>query len=329
MADTAAEDGAAATETTSRQQVPKRTGLQMVREELPRSSMQLSHTFGFDAVKRNNIHILDDTTVALSFGNVAAIYTLGPAPDYQIQDTRYIFGESMGGVGCIGVHPSKKFIAVGCCAPPSTLDSGKEAAKSQKAKEEDNASKSDSSAATSTPFKPYILVYEYPSLKLVKTLREGTEQGYSCLAFSGGEGDKLASVGMFPDFLLTTWDWQKERVILRTKAFAQDVYNVSFSPNNDGFLVSSGLAHIRFWAMAKTFTGLKLQGDIGKFGKVELSDVSAYAELPDGKVLSGSEHGSLLLWDGNIIKLEIRRPGDLLPHEGEIQLCVLLRGNEG
>ena len=46
--------------------------------------------------------------------------------------------------------------------------------------------------------------------------------------------------------------------------------------------------------MAKTFTGLKLQGDIGKFGKFDLSDVSAFAECEDGKVLSGSETGQLL-----------------------------------
>lgn len=36
--------------------------------------------------------------------------------------------------------------------------------------------------------------------------------------------------------------------------------------------------------MARTFTGLKLQGSIGKFGNEELSDVSGYADLPDGKV---------------------------------------------
>jgi hypothetical protein len=49
-------------------------------------------------------------------------------------------------------------------------------------------------------------------------------------------------------------------------------------------LTTSGAGHIRFWRMARTFTGLKLQGDIGKFGKVELSDVGDFAELPDGKV---------------------------------------------
>ena len=38
--------------------------------------------------------------------------------------------------------------------------------------------------------------------------------------------------------------------------------------------------------MACTFTGLKLQGSIGKFGNEELSDVSGYADMPDGKVES-------------------------------------------
>ena len=37
--------------------------------------------------------------------------------------------------------------------------------------------------------------------------------------------------------------------------------------------------------MAHTFTGFKLQGDLGKFGKTEISDIEGYAELPDGKVI--------------------------------------------
>lgn len=49
--------------------------------------------------------------------------------------------------------------------------------------------------------------------------------------------------------------------------------------------------------------GLKLQGDIGKFGQVELSDVSTFVELPDGKVLSSTETGEMLLWDGGLIKV--------------------------
>ncbi len=36
--------------------------------------------------------------------------------------------------------------------------------------------------------------------------------------------------------------------------------------------------------MASTFTGLKLQGLIGHFGKTAATDIEGYVELPDGKV---------------------------------------------
>ena len=75
--------------------------------------------------------------------------------------------------------------------------------------------------------------------------------------------------------------------------------------------------------MATTFTGLKLQGDIGKFGKREISDVSGYAEFPDGKVLSGSEWGNLLLWEGDLVKVELCRKGQKPCHNGNIEfVCV-------
>ena len=38
--------------------------------------------------------------------------------------------------------------------------------------------------------------------------------------------------------------------------------------------------------MSHTFTGLKLQGQLGKFGKKEISDIDGYKELPSGKVLA-------------------------------------------
>ncbi len=69
-------------------------------------------------------------------------------------------------------------------------------------------------------------------------------------------------------------------------------------------------------------TGLKLQGQLGKFGNVELSDISAFVELPDGKVLSGTETGELLLWDGGLIKVVLVRPGKRPCHEGQVRVCV-------
>ena len=36
-----------------------------------------------------------------------------------------------------------------------------------------------------------------------------------------------------------------------------------------------------------------------------MSDVVAYYIFPDGKVLSSTEYGKLLLWEGNLIKCEL------------------------
>jgi hypothetical protein len=137
-------------------------------------------------------------------------------------------------------------------------------------------------------------------------LEGGTEKTYGCGRFSP-DGSKLATVGGYPDFWLTVWDWATESIVLRSKAFSQDVFDVTFSNFFEGQLLTSGTGHIRFWKMAETFTGLKLQGDIGRFGQEDLSDIAGYAELPDGKVLSGTESGRMLLWDGALIKAVILR----------------------
>jgi hypothetical protein len=53
---------------------------------------------------------------------------------------------------------------------------------------------------------------------------------------------------------------------LKAKAFAQEVYKVLFSNYNPNMLATSGMGHIKFWKVAETFTGLKLKGEIAKFG---------------------------------------------------------------
>ena len=83
------------------------------------------------------------------------------------------------------------------------------------------------------------------------------------------------------------------------------------------------MGHIKFWRISSTFTGLKLQGAIGKFGASELSDISAFSQLPDGKVLSSTETGNLLVWDGGMIKCEITRKDKKPCHEGRIEVVDL------
>jgi WD40 repeat protein len=163
--------------------------------------------------------------------------------------------------------------------------------------------------------------------QVIKILSGGAERGYGCLNFSAA-GDKLASVSLAPDFMLTVWDWEVEQMGLHSKAFGQDIYKAQFSVDDPRRLTTSGTGHIRFWKMAATFTGLKLQGSIGKFGKIDLSDIDNFVELPDGKVLSGTETGSLLLWEGNFIKCRFTQVGGGLCHAGHITYLELDRAEQ-
>ncbi|XP_029614593.1 cilia- and flagella-associated protein 44 isoform X1 [Salmo trutta] len=210
--------------------------------------------------------------------------------DVRTKEQRYLRSCSGGGIGTIMAHPSNRYFAV--------------------------AEKGD---------QPNIVIYEYPSLRPYRILRGGTGQAYSFVDFNR-EGTLLASVGSAPDYMLTLWEWRHEQVMLRCKAFSQDVYRVTFSPDNPGQLTTSGSGHIKFWKMASTFTGLKLQGLLGRFGKTALTDIEGYVELPDGKVVSGSEWGNMLLWDGGLIKVEICRKGGRTCHAGTIQQFALDEG---
>lgn len=74
--------------------------------------------------------------------------------------------------------------------------------------------------------------------------------------------------------------------------------------------------------MAQTFTGLKLQCETAKFGQLELSDVSAIYELADGKVVSGTEQGNLIVWEGQFVKSHLMLDiENLTPlHKGMIEV---------
>jgi cilia- and flagella-associated protein 44 len=127
---------------------------------------------------------------------------------------------------------------------------------------------------------------------------------YAHVEFSSS-GKTMASLGGAPDYTLTVWDWLAQKVVLKSKAFSQEVFRVSFSPYTDDILFTCGSGHIRFWKMAQTFTGLKLQGEIAKFGQLELSDQASFYELPDGKVVSGTEYGTLIVWEGQFVKTHL------------------------
>jgi len=99
-------------------------------------------------------------------------------------------------------------------------------------------------------------------------------------------GDYLCSQAGGPDNTLTIWDWKKSKIVLRTKSHTQDVYVCRFSNFIPNHLVTAGSGHLKFWKMAKTFTGLKLLGQLGRFVKTEISDVIGIFSMPDEKVKS-------------------------------------------
>nr|XP_045003959.1 cilia- and flagella-associated protein 44 [Jaculus jaculus] len=210
--------------------------------------------------------------------------------DFKTKEQTYLHTSSGQGIGAIGVHPYKTYFTV--------AEKGSY---------------------------PKIIIYEYPSMRPYRILRDGTEKAYAYVDFND-DGTLLASVGSNPDYTLTIWDWKEEQPTLRTKAFSQDVFKVTFNPENEEQLTTSGVGHIKFWEMAFTFTGLKLQGSLGRFGKTSTSDIEGYTELPDGKVLSGSEWGNLLLWEGSLIKVELCRTGMKCCHQGPINQIMLDEG---
>jgi hypothetical protein len=65
------------------------------------------------------------------------------------------------------------------------------------------------------------------------------------VTFCSPKGDLLASVGGDPDYMLTIWDWKEEQTVLRSKAFSQEVFQVTFSTELEGQLTTAGTGHIR------------------------------------------------------------------------------------
>ncbi|KAM9695944.1 cilia- and flagella-associated protein 44 [Dama dama] len=208
----------------------------------------------------------------------------------KTKEQTYLRSSSGIGIGVIGVHPDKTYFTV----------------------------------AEKGVF-PKIIIYEYPSMRPYRILQDGTDLAYAYVDFNF-DGTLLASVGGSPDHTLTIWNWKEEKPLLRTKAFSQEVFKVTFNPEDDEQLTTSGSGHIKFWAMALTFTGLKLQGSLGRFGKTATTDIEGYMELPDGKVLSGSEWGNMLLWEGGHIKVELSRAAGKPCHQGPINQIMLDEG---
>ncbi|KAM3964257.1 cilia- and flagella-associated protein 44 [Aphomia sociella] len=259
---------------------------------IPLDLLEFEYSYGYNCLKYFNLCACDDSVVCWAAGSIITFMDVGTKQTWFRRSTT---GGSVGNITSYRKDPNYR-IAVA---------EGREGYRD-----------------------PLILLYTWPQMEIDAVLRDGTTNNYSILDFSP-DGELLASVGKEPDYNLTIWNWKRHRILLRTSAFTFDVNSVMFSPYCPGQLTTAGAAHIKFWKMAQTFTGLKLKGELGRFGKTEICDVLGVYPMPDEKVLSGCEWGNVLVWEAGLVKLEITQRGRKTCHKAPvIQFMLSPAGDE-
>ncbi|XP_050303878.1 cilia- and flagella-associated protein 44 [Anthonomus grandis grandis] len=248
--------------------------------------LEFDHSHGYDCRKFFNLTVLDENSLVFSSGNFINFFDV---PKREITFRRSALGGGIGHIRKNG-NPIYPYFAVAECGT-----------------------------------NPIIIMYVWPSLDIVCVLREGAERTFTNMDFNP-DGDLLVSQSGEPDYLITVWDWRNHSILLRTKSYVNDVFRVKFSPYVAGEITTCGIAHIKFWKMASTFTGLKLKGELGRFGKTEYSDILGVLPMPDAKVVSGCSWGNILVWDDGLITFEVFRSLRRKCHDAPIVQFNYLEG---
>lgn len=186
--------------------------------ELPRSATKASRFMGYDFSRVNNAVWTSNEEFAYITGHVVCFMNI------QTRQRRFLHGRDNGGIGAIAMSPDLIYFAA---------------------------------AERSINAQPNVYIYSFKTMRLYRILRRGTSRGYASVAFSPHNKNHLAALGCAPDYLLSVWDWRNERLLLKCKAYGQEIYSIRWG-QFPGILTSVGVGHIRFWKMATTFTGLKL-----------------------------------------------------------------------
>jgi hypothetical protein len=75
--------------------------------DLGRECMGLEHAYGVDATKLGNMHFIEKKKIVYALSSAVVFQ------DIEIGHKSFLLGIDEGGVGCVAVHPSKKYMAVG------------------------------------------------------------------------------------------------------------------------------------------------------------------------------------------------------------------------
>ncbi|OEH79492.1 wd domain-containing protein [Cyclospora cayetanensis] len=124
------------------------------------------------------------------------------------------------------------------------------------------------------------------------------------LAVVGWEGDDGETSSLSTSYI-TLWNVSDGTIFLRLRAPALQVLALEWSPFFAYQITASGLRHVYVWTATRTFTGLKLKGKMFHFRHLAVSDVSCFVELTGSLLMSGSDSGSLLLWENGYIMAEL------------------------
>lgn len=157
-------------------------------------------------------------------------------------------------------------------------------------------------ASASVEPEPAVRVWDSGSMRDLAVLSGAHSAGVAAVAFSGVDGELLASVDLAHAPLLALWDWRRGTLLASARVGRQRVLGVAFAPNG-GALVTFARRQVRFWSL----DGGRLASRRALGGEGSAYTVLCCAFLPDGKtMLAGTATGELLLWQHGRCELVIR-----------------------
>ncbi|KAF5282186.1 hypothetical protein FQR65_LT02883 [Abscondita terminalis] len=161
-----------------------------------------------------------------------------------------------------------------------------------------------------------VIIYEWTSLKKVNLIRCNAKGSVISLTYNLN-GKLLLSHTGAPDYCCFVLDWLTATVLFKSSSKTA-IHRVQFSSYHHNRFTCFGPDSIKFWMISQTFTGLKVQGQEGKFDQTNTSSILCTYHMPDDTILSGSEWGNILVWKDSYINFEIERKMKKYCHDAPI-----------
>eukprot|EP01012_Entosiphon_sulcatum_P014150 TRINITY_DN1923_c0_g1_i1.p1 TRINITY_DN1923_c0_g1~~TRINITY_DN1923_c0_g1_i1.p1 ORF type:complete len:1205 (+),score=349.53 TRINITY_DN1923_c0_g1_i1:90-3704(+) len=245
----------------------------------PLRMLSKRHAFGVKADVKDNIHYIDDTTVAFPVGRNVVIYNT------QSNTQKFIPGaEKTDAITAMALSPNKKYIAV--------AESGEN---------------------------PAVAIYDTTTRKRRKVLNvpDLASREFVCLAFSS-DGRHLATQGGYPEWNLVYWNWERSKALSMVqvapeKQGAQDkqlITQCSINPRDPQHICVTGNGLFKFFR----YSDGQLKLAPGGLGKRDPQNFLCHVWLPpDDRIVVSTDNGDLLLIENSEFKCTLPlSPSDTL-----------------